>query len=446
MRAALVLLHRWFGLSAALFLFIAGATGAVISWDHELDEWLNPHLYQARSSAGEPLPPLVLAASIEAADPRVRVTFMPLQIEPGHTFVASVAPRVDPATGKLFEPGYNQIALDPVSGEVQGRREWGKVSLTRENLLPFLYKLHYSMHIPEGFGIEFGMWLMGLIAVAWVFDTLIALWISFPNWSAWRRSFAFRWKSGGHKLSFDLHRSGAMWVYLLVLMLAITSVGMNLRDEVMRPVVSWFSELSPSPFASRAPTAPEQPIEPRVAPEQLIALASAEAQRRGWADPAGGLFSSTAFGVMGVGFYPVANSHGDGGLGNPWLYFDSRSGAFIGDNVPGTGSAGDIVMQSLFPLHSGRIIGIPGRVLMSLMGVVIATLCVTGVLIWARKRRARVRSLDQAAVVLRTACSHCAINSSARARDMVGRNVRSTCHCALSSSRLLYTPHDRPAR
>ena len=73
----------------------------------------------------------------------------------------------------------------------------------------------------------------------------------------------------------------------------------------------------------------------------------------------------------------------------------ARSGAFIGDNVPGTGSAGDIVMQSMFPLHSGRIIGIPGRVLMSLMGVVIATLCVTGVLIWARKRRARVRATSQ---------------------------------------------------
>ena len=30
-------LHRWFGLFTAVFLFIAGATGAVISWDHELD-------------------------------------------------------------------------------------------------------------------------------------------------------------------------------------------------------------------------------------------------------------------------------------------------------------------------------------------------------------------------------------------------------------------------
>jgi uncharacterized iron-regulated membrane protein len=391
MRELLVRLHRWFGLAAAAFLFIAAATGAVISWDHELDEWLNPHLYQARSSA-RPLPVLELAARIEAVDPRVRVTFMPLAVEPGHTFTASVSPRVDPGTGKLFEPGYNQIALDPATGAVQGQREWGKVSLTRENLLPFLYKLHYSMHIPEGWGIELGMWFMGLIGIAWVLDTLVALWISFPSWSAWRRSFVFRWKAGGHRLTFDLHRSGGMWVYLLVLMLAVTSVAMNLNREVMRPLVSLFSELSPSPFASRTPTAPDKPIEAQVSAARVVALAQAEAARRGWQAPAGGLFLSPEFGVWGVGFYEAENSHGDGGLGNPWLYFDSRSGAAAGDVVPGTGSAGDIFIQSMFPLHSGRIMGVTGRVLMSITGVVIATLCVTGVLIWARKRRARVRT------------------------------------------------------
>ena len=33
MRAFLVLLHRWFGLFIAVFLIIAGLTGALISWE-----------------------------------------------------------------------------------------------------------------------------------------------------------------------------------------------------------------------------------------------------------------------------------------------------------------------------------------------------------------------------------------------------------------------------
>jgi len=385
MRPVLVLLHRWFGLAAAAFLFIAGVTGAVISWDHELDAWLNPQLYEART-AGPAQPALALARQVEAADPRVRVRYLPLQAEPGHTLVMFVDPRIDPSTGQPFVVDYNQVALDPVTGEIQGRRLWGAVSLSRENLLPFLYKLHYSMHLPAAGGIELGVWLMGLIAIAWVLDCAIALWISFPNRASWRRSFQFRWRDGGHKLTFDLHRSGGVWLWALVGMLAVTSVAMNLNREVMRPVVGWFSQLSPSPFESRTPGTP---VEAGIGFARAIELGAAEGRRRGWAVPVGGVFHSAEYQLYGVGFFAPGNDHGDGGLGNAWLYFDARSGAAAGAQVPGEGTAGDIFLQAMFPLHSGRILGTPGRALMSVMGVAIAALSVTGVLIWARKRRAR---------------------------------------------------------
>jgi uncharacterized iron-regulated membrane protein len=87
--------------------------------------------------------------------------------------------------------------------------------------------------------------------------------------------------------------------------------------------------------------------------------------------------------------------HGDGGLGNPWLYFDAASGSFVSAQIPGTGSAGDIFMQAQFPLHSGRILGFTGRVMMSVFGVFIALVSVTGVLIYARKRRARTTARTQ---------------------------------------------------
>lgn len=421
MRRLLVTLHRWLGLATAAFLFVAGATGAVISWDHELDEWLNPQLFEARS-AGVPLPVDELGRRAEAADPRIYVGFMPLAVEPGRAFTVFVQPRIDPATGRRFEPGYNQVALDPATGRIQGRREWGRVSLARENLLPFLYKLHYTMHIPDGFGIELGKWFMGLIGIAWVLDTLVALSISFTSRANWKRSFALRWRAPGHRLTFDLHRAGGLWLYALVLMLAVTSVAMNLNTQVMRPIVGWFSTLTPSPFASRAPAPPTQPVEPLVGAAQAVAVATAEARRRGIAAPAGGLFLSKDFGLWGVGFYESGNSHGDGGLGNPWVYVDSRSGALAGADLPGTGSAGDLFMQSMFPLHSGRILGTPGRALMSLMGVAIAVLSATGVLIWARKRRARAR--HEAASESAHEDPGAALHAGARAADRLRGDAR----------------------
>lgn len=389
MRPILVLLHRWCGLFIALFLFTAGLTGAIISWDHELDEWLNPHLFDAQS-AGPTQDPLQLADALEARDPRLQVSFMPLALEPGHALNIFVDPRIDPATGKAYTLGFNQLGIDPVSGDVQGQREWGVISLSRENLLPFLYKLHYSLHIPDGFGLELGVLFFGIVAIVWFLDCFVALWLSFPNWRSWRKSLAFRWRQGGYKLNFDLHRSGGVWIWLLLLILAVTSVSMNLERQVVRPLVELVSPLTPSPFASRTPVTLDKQIEPLIDRREAIAIAAAEAKRLGWQAPPGGLFHSAEFGVYGVGFYAPGEDHGDAGLGNPWIYVDSRSGELAGAHVPGTGSAGDIFLQAQFPLHSGRIIGLPGRILVSLLGLAVAGLSLTGLVIWAKKRRSRV--------------------------------------------------------
>jgi uncharacterized iron-regulated membrane protein len=160
-RPFLTFLHRWVGLSIAGFLFVSGVTGAVISWDHELDDVLNPHLMYAQSQSeegkgqGAALPALDLAKKIEARDPRVQVTWLPLEPEPGGTLAFGVEPRRNPATGKLFEPHYNQVFIDPVTGVEQGRREWGAVwPITRETFVSFLYVLHYTLHIPAMWGVD----------------------------------------------------------------------------------------------------------------------------------------------------------------------------------------------------------------------------------------------------------------------------------------------------
>lgn len=399
MRALFVRLHRWFGLFMAVFLFIAGLTGAVISWDHEVDEWLNPRLFEAKSgevAADLRQAPLDLARQLEERDPRVVVTFLPLSIEPGHTLGLGVSPRPDPVTGLAVDPGFNQVAMDPVTGEIQGSREWGAISLSRENLMPFLYKLHYSMHIPDGFGLELGVWFMGIVGIVWVIDCFIALWISFPNAAAWRKSFAFRWKQGGYKLNFDLHRSGGVWLWGFLLLLAITSVSMNLGTEVVRPLVNSLSPLTPSVFAERTPAPEERPVPAVLTREQILDTARNEAKLRGWTTPAGAIFYADHFGVYGVGFFEPGQDHGDGGLGNPWLYFDSTTGRLVSVSVPGAGSAGDLFMDLQFPLHSGRIIGIPGRIIVSLLGLAVAIVSATGVVIWAKKRKARARTTSRA--------------------------------------------------
>ncbi|PZR48172.1 PepSY-associated TM helix domain-containing protein [Paraburkholderia fungorum] len=395
MRRQLVRLHRWFGIAIALFLFIAGLTGAIIAWDHELDAALNPSFFKARA-VGPALSGLELARRVEAADPRLQVTYLPLTAEPGHTLQMMVLPRTNPATHQPYPLDFNQIAVDPATGAIQGRREWGAVSLAPLNLIPFIYKLHYTLHLPFTGGIDTGTWLMGIVGIVWLFDSVIALWLSFPSFKAWRKSFAFRFGRGSYALTFDLHRSGGVWIWGLLVIVALTSVSMNLSAPVVRPVVSMFSTLTPDPINNPEILRKPQPGDQVLSRERIVRLAEQAGKAQNLTVPPGGVYYAELLHAYGVGFYAPGNDHGDLGLGNPWMYWDAATGKPLGAQIPGKGTAGDIFMQVQFPLHSGRILGLGGRIVISAMGIAVAVLSATGLLIWLKKLNARRRSAQNA--------------------------------------------------
>src|SRR5690606_20643825 len=67
MRSILVLLHRYLGLATAVFLALAGITGSILAFHHELDEWLNPQFYQTDRAATAVMDGPSLIEHLEAA-------------------------------------------------------------------------------------------------------------------------------------------------------------------------------------------------------------------------------------------------------------------------------------------------------------------------------------------------------------------------------------------
>lgn len=402
MRPVFVLIHRYVGLLIVPFLIVTGLTGAIISWDHELDDLLNPHLMKA-PGYGPAIPSVLLAQNIEAHDRRIRVGFIPLVVEPGKSLHFGVQPRVDPATGRLFSPGYNQLFIDPATGAELGRRDWGATwPITRENLVSFLYVLHFSLHLPEFLGSDrWGIRLLGVIAILWTIDCFTGAYLTFPAnrkgsrsarpswWQRWKPSWRIRRSAGTYKLNYDLHRAGSLWPWGLLLILAFTAFSLNLYREVFYPILSSFSQVTPTPFDSRTPAGPLHPIEPRVGFAEIVEQATSEARRRHWDQPPGSIFYAAEFGVYGVQFFHPGGDHGAAGVGPARLFFDGEDGRLIGERLPWKGTVADIFVQAQFPLHSGRILGLPGRIAISLMGLVVAMLSVTGAYLWWRKRRSR---------------------------------------------------------
>lgn len=383
MRAFLVLLHRYIGLATAVFLLLAGLTGSVLAFNHELDEWLNPQFYEA-TSVGERLPPGALVDAVQSAHPKLQVWYMEYPHETGHTALLATVPRNDPATGQPFDERNQVFYLDPVSAEQKGARYWGECCFQRENFIPFILEFHYNLALPGNWGLL----LMGLVAIAWVIDCFVALWLTLPRGNPFWKKWAVAWKvKGGHayRLNYDLHRAGGLWLWLLLLPIAVSSVAMNLPSQVFKPAVSLFSPIEPSVYEARGRMPADELGTTQLSYQQAYERALQEGKRLGLTAAIGELYYSFEYNFYGAGF----GQHDTDAHGKSWLFFHGTDGHLLGQEIAGQGTLGEQFYRLQLPIHGGRIIGVTGQIMIAVLGVLIAGLSGTGVYIWWRKRQAR---------------------------------------------------------
>lgn len=384
LRSALVRVHRITGLFLAAFLFLSGLTGSLIAFWPELDAALNPELFYARGS-GPALSPSVLADKVESADPKARVVWMSVNPKPGEVIGVFVTPRTDPATKAPYTLDYNQLALDPSSGAIIGKRYWGACCFERQHLMPFLHTLHYTLYLPE----RIGVWVMGLIALLWFFDCFVAIGLTFPTrrplLSRWAQGFRIQRGASGGRLLLDLHRAGGLWLWLLLGVLAMSGVALNLDKEIFRPVVSFLLPTDAEPVHAKPSDGAAL-----IGFDRAVAQAARDGARLGWPGSPGAVYFDVTNDTYHVSFQRHLLDRGEG-FGISGLIYDGASGRLLEEHVHGGGRVGNVVIDAQFPLHSGRLIGTPGRVLICIAGLVVAALSATGVMMWARRRRARAR-------------------------------------------------------
>ena len=74
------------------------------------------------------------------------------------------------------------------------------------------------------------------------------------------------------------------------------------------------------------------------------------------------------------------------------ICIDATTGALLGLRLPIGAASGDTLTTWITTLHMAHIWGTPFRIVITLSGIVIVVLSVTGIVIWWRKRSARRRS------------------------------------------------------
>ncbi len=389
MRAAMLLVHRYVGLLLAVFLVIAGITGSLLAWNEELEAAISPQLFRVTAPpAATRMDPLLLHAQVQARYPDALAARLPLEFSDGRSVLFALRP-----LSKSQKLANDQVFVDPYTGQTLGQRRWGNISQGMKNLMPFIYRLHYSLAL-DGIGTL----LFGIVALLWTLDCFAGAWLTLPNkppsgeparrWPArWWQAWKFR-SGSAYKISFNLHRAGGLWTWAMLFVLAWSSVAFNLPqvyDPAMKAIFAHQRGLETIPKLARPKLTPALSWEQALPTARRLMMEQAQA---------GGFIVVAEKSLLydpqrAIYRYDVRSSHDIRHKGgHTRLVMNADTGALLGLWLPTGAAAGDTLSTWMATLHMAAMWGWPLQLLVCLMGLAVTALSVTGMHVWLRKRRA----------------------------------------------------------
>lgn len=458
-----VLIHRYAGLYMAFILIVAGLTGSILAFYHELDHLLNPHEYRVAIQDKPMLSPFDLRDLAMSLEPYARINQVYLQQNPGEIYSTSTIfgyePRLNPMTGKPYE--IKPVKINPYTGEripnqaseLPQNQATGYWPLTRKNILPFIYELHYSL----AFG-NVGRWMFGIAATIWTVDCFVSFYLTLPMrrktlaslvdqtkkalsevpaghkgeglgewklensdfkipphpsllpqgegakasdpfaligkqrsfWQRWQVAWKIKLPSSTPRLNFDLHRAGGLWTWPVLFIFAWSSVLLNLGEQVYIPVMKQFFLMSDAkdypPIADLQQPRSDPAIDFKAAYQIGKRLMAEQARQKGFT-----VLNERSIDYLsdkGIYQYVVRSEYDIDANSLTTLWFDATTSQLVGVYLPTGQKTGDTISLWLQILHMAKIWGLPYKLFVCFMGLVIAMLSVTGVYIWWKKHRA----------------------------------------------------------
>lgn len=387
-RGAFVWLHRWVGLAMAGFLILVGLTGSLLAFNTELERVFAPQLFAKTHRDQSRLDLATLALRAQALVPPHARIFSVTYTEADQVFV-TVEPRVDPQTQAPYALDFDELYLDPGTGDKLGRRLRGNLSQGLINLMPFIYNLHWRLALGDT-----GQWILAITALAWTIDCFVAFYLTLPPTAVdflrrWKTSWLIKRGAGFYRLNFDLHRAGGLWLWAMLFIFAWSSVMMNLRP-VFDPIMgAMFDYRTYTPPPAHRVDKPELDWAAALrAGERLIVEQAAQSQfRAGEAQSLMYDAESNTYSYMVHGSRDLFERAPKGG--GTSVTFDGDTGALVELSQPTGERLGNTIESWLYTLHMARIFGLPYRIFVCALGLIIVMLSVTGVYIWWKKWRAR---------------------------------------------------------
>lgn len=351
-RRALFQVHLWAGILLSLYVIVISLSGSILVFQEEIRRASLPHASLDRAHL---VSINTIVAKAHQRFPAQRLTFagFPQQDNPWWTLYLTDAhgkpdlAYADAGTGEPFTT-HGRLFIDVV------------------------LDLHvYLLAGQTGFIVNCVAGI-GLLLLA---ITGAILW--WPGIRLWKRALTVAWRRGWKRINFDLHSAIGIWTLVIVSWWGLTAVYFLFPDKVST-VVNVVSPL----IGMKEPRAREVPAAgASVASfDQILAALPP-------VDPA--LLSGVGFPATPSGAVTIYVDRGrPGDFSHRDIYtFDGHSGKQLSVWHYGKNhSPGDWFLWLMYPLHFGTLWGMGVKILWALLGVALALLSATGLLMyWNRK-------------------------------------------------------------
>jgi uncharacterized iron-regulated membrane protein len=360
-------IHLWLGLPSGLVVFIIALTGAVYCFAPELQE-LQPYR-KVQEENKSFLPP---SAIKKIAEERL----------PGKFLQRIYYDAKDKAVMVLLskKEQYNySIFINPYNGEVL------KVRNNDRDFLSVVLQIHRTLKIP--FGHEIIRWSTVIFLIL-VISGIILWWPR--NKRTARQGFSIMWRASPKRLNYDLHKVLGFYASWVSLFMALT--GLMFAFESYANFVYKLSGASHSIIHKKPPVS-DTSLTYGGAPEPIdLVWQKVEPDLHKVYAAAMFVFPSTENGTILL----RANPEGKTLYKTDFRYFDQ----FNGREIPGSyvwgrykdaGVAADYIKRMNYDLHTGAIFGLPGRIALFFIALVVASLPITGFYFWWGKKRKEKR-------------------------------------------------------
>jgi uncharacterized iron-regulated membrane protein len=363
-RTIWLVFHRWVGIAAGIVLAVLGVTGALLVFESEIDEALNPALLRvAPSDSIKPFDDIVKAAS--DAYPGTTAAYFERQSDRPHE-----AFKVVVRDGAGTE---TQVFVDPYTLKVLGERS-GLAGLA------LVRRMHGDLLLGS-----MGENLVGALSVGFVVFFIAGVVLWWPVAGGFRRALTVTWGAATPRLLRELHNvvGAPLSIFMIVASITVPPIVWKFTSPAGGPPIGAAAAGSPGAASAKdsrgAESAPRRPIGWQRAAE--IAAEQVPGQYVGFT-----LLSLGPRPIYMVRFWPQGHTATVSEMTN--VFIEPYSGRFLRKQSPATVTMMSVLQADFAAnIHSGAVAGMAGRVVMFLAGLTFPVLFVTGLWMWWLKRR-----------------------------------------------------------